>query len=349
MWENLSAIRCCGKLKAMFTPKTRRMGKTSNGFTIVELLIVVVVIAILAAITIVAYNGITQRSKESAVKSAVSQAFKKIEVYKTLNGGALPADLAAAGVNAAGGSQYQYSLSDLGFCITATQSGVAAYTANGYAYGDSDTVNQATPVTGACPGHSTSGGTVVKNLATNSSFEVDTNGWTSATANIAVSTTWAHAGTRSLRVVNTGTGDAGDARISPASAAAMPFGMQPGKTYTISARLYFTNAPTGAFTRGPGILYWYSTNGSVWNPEFGPKAPTTPGTYTVSHTVTVPANATGVLIALGAASSTASQNFFYDSFMITEGSTVYTPADGTSPGWIWLGPAHTSPSTGPAL
>ena len=34
-----------------------------NGFTIVELLIVIVVIAILAAITIVAYNGIQQRAK----------------------------------------------------------------------------------------------------------------------------------------------------------------------------------------------------------------------------------------------------------------------------------------------
>ena len=34
------------------------MKKTSSGFTIVELLIVIVVIAILAAITIVAYNGI---------------------------------------------------------------------------------------------------------------------------------------------------------------------------------------------------------------------------------------------------------------------------------------------------
>lgn len=33
------------------------------GFTIVELLIVVVVIAILAAITIVSYNGIQERAK----------------------------------------------------------------------------------------------------------------------------------------------------------------------------------------------------------------------------------------------------------------------------------------------
>lgn len=41
----------------------------SRGFTIVELLIVVVVIAILAAITIVSYNGITARATESKIVS----------------------------------------------------------------------------------------------------------------------------------------------------------------------------------------------------------------------------------------------------------------------------------------
>ena len=37
-----------------------------GGFTIVELLIVIVVIAILAAITIVAYNGIQNQAKAAA-------------------------------------------------------------------------------------------------------------------------------------------------------------------------------------------------------------------------------------------------------------------------------------------
>jgi len=42
-----------------------------SGFTIVELLIVIVVIAILAAITIVAFRGIQERSKSSVVLNAV--------------------------------------------------------------------------------------------------------------------------------------------------------------------------------------------------------------------------------------------------------------------------------------
>lgn len=56
--------------------------KSSNqGFTIVELLIVVVVIAILAAITIVSYNGITSRANNSSAKSAASNVAKKVEAY----------------------------------------------------------------------------------------------------------------------------------------------------------------------------------------------------------------------------------------------------------------------------
>lgn len=57
-----------------------------QGFTIVELLIVIVVIAILAAITIVAYNGIQQRAKTSAAQSAASSLAKKAELYNTVTG-----------------------------------------------------------------------------------------------------------------------------------------------------------------------------------------------------------------------------------------------------------------------
>lgn len=55
--------------------------KDKSGFTIVELLIVVVVIAILAAITIVAYNGIQNRAKKSSAISTAQSVLKKIEAY----------------------------------------------------------------------------------------------------------------------------------------------------------------------------------------------------------------------------------------------------------------------------
>lgn len=58
---------------------------SSRGFTIVELLIVIVIIAILAAITIVAFSGIQNRAKASASQSASSTLAKKIETYYAEN------------------------------------------------------------------------------------------------------------------------------------------------------------------------------------------------------------------------------------------------------------------------
>jgi prepilin-type N-terminal cleavage/methylation domain-containing protein len=53
-----------------------------RGFTIIELLVVIVVIAILAAITIVAYNGIQQQARGSAMSAELAQVGKAVELYK---------------------------------------------------------------------------------------------------------------------------------------------------------------------------------------------------------------------------------------------------------------------------
>ena len=60
--------------------------KHQSGFTIVELLIVIVVIGILAAITIVAYNGIQQRGRDVKRTSDVGSLKKLVELYKVDNG-----------------------------------------------------------------------------------------------------------------------------------------------------------------------------------------------------------------------------------------------------------------------
>lgn len=52
-----------------------------KGFTIVELLIVIVVIAILAAISVVAYNGIQTRAENTKTLQSVTQYAKAIKLY----------------------------------------------------------------------------------------------------------------------------------------------------------------------------------------------------------------------------------------------------------------------------
>lgn len=60
--------------------------KKSSGFTIVELLIVIVIIGILAAITIVAYNGTQQRARDSKRVNDITSIKGALLAYKSLNG-----------------------------------------------------------------------------------------------------------------------------------------------------------------------------------------------------------------------------------------------------------------------
>ena len=65
-----------GIMAVMFDGHTQK-----QGFTIVELLIVVVVIAILAAVTTVAYTRIQNRARTSAAQTSAAQYAKKLAIY----------------------------------------------------------------------------------------------------------------------------------------------------------------------------------------------------------------------------------------------------------------------------
>lgn len=68
---------------------------SKRGFTLVELLIVIVVIAILAAISIVAFNGVQQRGRDASRQSDVSNIVKALTAYSA-DGFDWPADDEAA-------------------------------------------------------------------------------------------------------------------------------------------------------------------------------------------------------------------------------------------------------------
>lgn len=66
--------------------KEAKRGTNHSGFTIVELLIVIVVIAVLAGISIVAFSGVQQRARDMSRNSAVTQIRKALETYRAEHG-----------------------------------------------------------------------------------------------------------------------------------------------------------------------------------------------------------------------------------------------------------------------
>lgn len=113
----------------------RAQYKQQSGFTIVELLIVIVVIAILAAITIVAYNGIQDRARNSSIQADLTTFSKKIELAKTTASDVLyPAPLTAAMDIHVNKSLYATGRNNWYYCASADRSQYAVgvtYTANG--------------------------------------------------------------------------------------------------------------------------------------------------------------------------------------------------------------------------
>jgi prepilin-type N-terminal cleavage/methylation domain-containing protein len=96
----------------------RNMRQNKNqiqrGFTIVELLIVIVVIGILAAITIVAYNGVQNRAYDTSVQSDLNAMAKKIST-ESADTGIYPMPTAAMGIRITK-SAYQTTQNNMYFC-----------------------------------------------------------------------------------------------------------------------------------------------------------------------------------------------------------------------------------------
>ena len=124
-----------------------------HGFTIVELLIVVVVIAILAAITIVAYNGIQNRAKLSSLQAELTSATKKLEVYKLTpgNNDQYPTTLAAGNITPSTNNSLVYNSTGASFCLIGIIAGASYFATNESLTPKAGTCNASTGLVGWWP------------------------------------------------------------------------------------------------------------------------------------------------------------------------------------------------------
>jgi prepilin-type N-terminal cleavage/methylation domain-containing protein len=98
--------------------------KYRPAFTIVELLVVIVVIGVLAAITIISYTGIKDRAVKASLTSDLENVSKILTMDQVTNS-TYPSTLSEAnggkGISANSGTTYEYFPSSTGFCIAATK------------------------------------------------------------------------------------------------------------------------------------------------------------------------------------------------------------------------------------
>jgi len=299
-----------------------------NGFTIVELLIAIVVIGILAAISIVAYNGIQGRAVAAALTSDLDNASKKLKLYQVDNSG-YPTSIDCSSspvansicLKSGNGTTYTTftpvnTTNPQTFCITATN-GTTNYFIN----------QDGTP---------TSGGCAITNLARNPkgvglASAYYASGWfyalqsTTDTSNVSF-------GARSdwHRFVNSLTGQIERMRINLSD-------LQNGETYTTSvlvansgmAAVTFTfdlcDMSTTSYTLQPGVSQRISLT-------------TSRATYDVTYSF--------IDVAL---TTVGGDGLLVTDAMIIKGSSQYSYADGNSPSWIWNGAVNASTSTGSPL
>ncbi|MDX2375631.1 prepilin-type N-terminal cleavage/methylation domain-containing protein [Microbacterium sp. LRZ72] len=315
-------------------------GLQRRGFTIVELLIVIVVIAILAAITIVAYNGIQNQAKAAAAQAAAKQALTKIQTYAVQNADQYPSDLTAAGLSNSGDTSYQYrvdnSASPKTFCLTATT--------EDRSYFVSTTTGR--PMAGACDGHAVDGGALITNLATNPSFSTGSTGWSAYSSSIGrVTSPWSADGNGSLRIT----------AVGQDSFASTSFPANAGESCTVTGVIRIEAPQTGSMAgttqqRSIFLSFLNASNTHLGTGGTDPAtamAPNSAGVYELRATGTAPVGTERLSVRLynGATSG----SVYWDQIMVAEGATHHSYADGGSPGWIWNGSPNNSTSTGPLL
>ena len=172
------------------TNKTPAHLSKQFGFTVIELVVVIVVIGILAAISITVYSGVSKRAVETSMQSDLDTGSAVLELDNRQNG-TYPSNASSAnggqGLATSKGNTLTYALKPYGYCLST----VNAATTNTYAYKSSTRLIQigtcdslvTTPAGTGTNGFADGAGTVAQfslpeGIAVDSSFNVyvaDTN------------------------------------------------------------------------------------------------------------------------------------------------------------------------------
>ncbi len=311
---------------------TRRSFSRQSAFTIVELLIVIVVIGLLAAIAIIAYTSIQQRARASTASSALSHASKKLATY-IVDNTTYPTDLTTAGITNTTDVTYQYTYNNTTtpktFCITAT-SGTVSY----------QITQDSSPTAGGCAGHGVGGVAPITNLALNPSIETNlTNAGAYFGAPLVRDNSKASSGTWSVRTTTNSAVNPQGIMLIAANPAL------PNTTYTCTISISGTSGYTVQYSGRVAT----SADAHLTESLSPVNVSLSASWQQVSTTITTTAT-TGILRVQFRLSAAASGvDIWGDSLICVQGSTAYNFADGGTSGWIWNGTANNSTSTGPAL
>ena len=309
-----------------------------SGFTIIELLIVIVIIGILVAITAVSYSGLSKSANESSAKSTAKQVSNKVTIAYTENG-VYPANLSDIGISDSSNTTFQHSSTSNTWCTTVTVGNSSVYVSN----------LNSNPTNGGCPGHGQNGVAAITNLSFNPGAESN-NAWYNNGSNPTGtwSTTVKRSGNQSREAHNTTTGTSLLSLYAVGGSDGNGSIVPPGKTYSIS--LYFrSDVPhTGRIS-----CNFRSQPSGTWGSSVTSSTITgTSGSWTRATLTGCIAPADADRMRVGAyvvatSSQPANTSAWVDDFMITEGPGFPDYADGNSPNWVWNGTPNASTSTGP--